>query len=101
MRLLGVARSHRRDKKLAATFGDGRGRTVTVHFGARPYADYTTYYRASPALARRRRALYIRRHGAAEAWTDPLAPGTLSRYILWEHPTVPRAVAEYRRRFGV
>lgn len=99
-RLLAVAPSPRRDKKLVATF-EVDGRAVSVHFGARAYQDYTTYWKTSQSVARRKREQYIRRHGATESWTDPTTPATLSRYVLWERPTVPAAIAAFRRRFGV
>jgi hypothetical protein len=78
--LLEIRASWRPDKKLVAIFDDHR----PVHFGARGYKNYAVYRRISDTLARQKRASYIARHGATEAWTDPHAPGTLSRYILWE-----------------
>lgn len=96
--LMAVRPSPRRDKKLVAIFDVG-GRPRSVHFGARGYGDYTTYWKASPKLARQKREQYIQRHGATETWSDPTTPATLSRYILWERPTVKAAVAAFRRRF--
>lgn len=97
MRLVTVRRSDRPTKKLVAIFEPRR----VVHFGARGYGDFTTYSRQGRAIARAKRAQYVARHGAAEAWTDPARPATLSRYILWEKPTVREAVAAFRRRFRV
>ena len=91
LKLLSVRPSPRPDKKLAAVFDDG----TTVH------GDFTRYWRRDPSLAREKRRQYIARHRATEDWTDPKRPGTLSRYVLWEKPTVPEAVHAYRRRFAV
>lgn len=100
--LASLGESARRDKKLAAVFVDpASGRTKTVHFGGRGCMDYTLYHARDPKLARAKRQQYIRRHGATEAWADPTTAGTLSRYVLWEKPTVAASVAAYRRRFGV
>ena len=98
--LLSVSESTRAGKKLVAVFDVG-GITRSVHFGAASYGDYTAYHAQDPALAAEKRRGYIRRHGATEDWTDPTTAGTLSRYVLWELPTIPAAVAAYRRRFGV
>lgn len=101
MRLQSVTRSTRPGKKLMATFVDRGGRLKTVHFGARGYGDYTLYHTVSPALARAKKSQYLARHGRQERWTDPTTPATLSRYILWDKPTVAASVAAFRRRFRV
>lgn len=90
-----LAPSPRPGKKLVATFADG----TRTHFGASGYGDFTLYWKKDPRLALDKRRQYIARHGATEAWTDPRAAATLARYILWEKPTVPAALAAYRRRF--
>lgn len=100
MRLQSVERSTRPSKKLMATFVDG-SRLKTVHFGARGYGDFTLYHAASPALARAKKSHYLARHGRQERWTDPTTPATLSRYILWDKPTVAASVAAFKRRFRV
>ncbi len=100
MKLLSITTSTRRDKKLVATFAGPTG-TKTVHFGGAGCQDYTTYSALDIALARKKRMQYIARHGATEDWTDPTTAGTLSRFILWEKPTLTSAIAAYKRRFGV
>jgi hypothetical protein len=62
--------------------------------------DYTLYRtRDGKRVADTKRLAYIKRHGVREKWTDPKKPGTLSRYILWEYPTVATAMQKYNRRF--
>lgn len=100
MRLQSVERSTRAGKKLMATFVDG-STTKTVHFGARGYGDFTVYHALSPALARRKKSQYLARHGAQERWMDPTTPATLSRYILWDKPTVAAGITAFKRRFRV
>lgn len=92
-----LAPSTRAGKKLMATFPDG----TRTHFGAAGYGDFTLHWRRDPAEALRKRRQYIARHGATEDWTDPRAASTLARYILWEKPSVPAALAAYKRRFAV
>lgn len=84
-------RSPRKDKKYQVTFDDGR----RVSFGAIGYDDYTTF----PAAVRDiHKARYLKRH-SKESWTDPRKPGTLSRYILWNLPTVTASFRDYKLRF--
>lgn len=100
VRLVDVRPSGRPGKKLVAVFATG-GRTKTTHFGAAGYGDFIAYCKDDPAHARRKRQAYIRRHGAQERWADPTTAATLSRYVLWEKPTLRDSVAAFRRRFGV
>lgn len=96
MKLIAVRKSDRPMKKYMAIFD-----SKTVHFGARGYGDFIAWSRHDRQLARAKRAQYVARHGATESWDDPTRPATLSRYILWEKPTLRAAVASFRRRFGV
>jgi hypothetical protein len=100
MRLLRVEESTRPDKKLQAVFSDGGG-LKTVHFGARGYGDFIEYSKRSRALGDAKRAAYIARHGATETWTRPDTAATLSRYILWEKPSLGAAISAFRAKFHV
>jgi hypothetical protein len=99
-RLKAVGTSTRPAKKYMAVFEDG-ARTRTVHFGARGYDDYTTYFARDKALARRKQAQYVTRHRAREDWSDPTTPGALSRFLLWDKPTLAAGIAAFKRRFRV
>lgn len=94
-RLLSLKRSRRAEKKFDAVFEMPNGRRKTVAFGASGYKDFTMHHDPE----RRRR--YIQRHARREPFTDPTKPGTLSRFILWEGPTVSGSLRAYRKRFGV
>ena len=75
-------------------------RRRTVRFGAPGYGDFPTYYRQDPAMAAKKQAAYLARHRVREDWSDPMAAGTLARYILWNKPTVEASVRDYKARFG-
>ena len=79
-----VAPSTRPGSRWMATTGDR-----TVHFGAAGYEDYTHHQDPD------RRHLYIQRHRRREDWTRSglLTPGWLSRWLLWERPTLRAAIA--------
>lgn len=99
----GLTKSHKKDKKWDATFiVDGRERVVP--FGAKGYVDFTRFPRRTTAqkrIAELTRLSYLERHRRREDWNDPLTPGALSRWILWEAPTVEEAEKQYRHRFGL
>lgn len=99
MKLLKIVKSPKKEKKLMAVFDLGEGKTKTVHFGAKTYGDYTVYHKKDPGLAREKRRQYIARHSATENWRSPTTPGALSRYVLWEKPTVRSAISAYKKRF--
>ena len=73
------------------------GRHKTVHFGASDYDDYTSFPKAERD---ERKARYIKRH-EKEDWSDPHRASTLSRYILWNLPTIGASIRDMNKRFGV
>lgn len=95
--LVSIEESSIHDKKFVAVFRDNStGRQKTVHFGASGYEDYTTH------RDDRRKQLYLERHGRGrENWNDPTTPGALSRWILWNKPTLKASIADFKRRFGL
>jgi hypothetical protein len=94
MRLLRVSKSKKKDKKYDAVF-EINGKEKTVSFGAAGYEDFTIHKDND------RRLRYIARHRATEDWTDPTTPGALSRYILWEEPSLSTAITKFKKRFNV
>lgn len=84
--------------KLAAEFDQPY---QLVKFGAYDYNDYTIYYQIDPALARQKKAAYLKRHRKNEDWEDPRTPGALSRWILWNKPTVEKSIESYIKRFNM
>lgn len=94
-KLLSIESSRIKDKKLTAIFHDRvHDRTKTVHFGAVGYEDYTTH--KDP----KRKERYLERHGRGrEDWDDPTTPGALSRWVLWNKPTLRASIADFKRRF--
>jgi len=82
--------STRSGKKYMAVFASGK----TVHFGDSNYEDFTTH--RDPMRKRN----YLARH-SNEDWTNPYSAGTLSRYILWNLPTIKASYADYKKRFNI
>ena len=67
----------------------------TVHFGQAGASDFTTHN--DEAL----RQAYIARHSKPENWgrTRVMTPGWLSRYLLWEKPSLDEAIAAASRKY--
>jgi hypothetical protein len=94
MKLLSIKPSDKPEKKLQATF-ETDGRTKTTHFGAAGMSDYTKNHDDA------RKERYLARHAATESWNDPTSAGALSRWVLWNKPTLEASKADYKRRFGL
>jgi hypothetical protein len=78
--------------KMIATFSDEK----RVKFGGKGCMDFTLYHaRNGPEIAEDKRRAYIARHRVREDWTNPQSRGALSRFVLWEYPSVEESVARY------
>jgi hypothetical protein len=75
--------------KYIAVFDSGE----RVPFGAYGYEDFTTH--GDP----KRKQAYLRRHRKNENWNDPRSPGALSRWILWNKPSMEESIHDYIKRF--
>lgn len=105
-RLCGIVKSRNPDKKYDAVFREETcpckvkespecgSSEKRVSFGAAGMSDYTKH--KDPA----RKELYLKRHsGMNEDWNDPMTPGALSRWILWNKPTLQESIDDYKKRF--
>ena len=86
--------STQKDKKFMAIFYDDEGKKVkTTHFGAKGMSDFTIH------KDKERKERYLDRHRKRENWNDPMSAGSLSRWILWNKPTLKASIADYKKRF--
>ena len=86
--------STRKDKKLMAIFFDDEGKKVkTISFGAKNFSDFTIHKNKG------RKERYLDRHRKRENWNDPMTAGALSRWLLWNKPTLKASIADYKKRF--
>jgi hypothetical protein len=92
LRLISIKPSSSTTKKYVAEF-ESNGRRVKRQFGAKGYSDFTK--NKDPE----RKKLYITRHKSRENWNDPMSAGALSRWILWNKPTVQASIQDYKRKF--
>lgn len=96
-----VRPSTQRTKKLMASFYNDAGDHIkTVHFGGAGYGDFIQYSKTDPKLAKAKRLAYIKRHRVSENWRDPMTAGALSRYLLWEKPSLAAALKKFKVMFN-
>ena len=81
-------------KKYMAVFYDNGKKIKTTHFGAAGMSDYTKH--KDPARKQR----YMNRHRATEDWSKPMSAGALSRFILWNKPSLKASISDYKKRFN-
>jgi len=95
MRFKTLRRSRNPEKKWDAVF-EKEGKEKVVAFGARGYSDFTKHKDVT------RKARYIKRHsGMGEHWNKPDTPGALSRWILWNKPSLKGSLRDFRKRFNI
>jgi len=86
-----------RDKKFKAYFTDENNKKhKTIHFGAKGMSDYTKH------KDKKRKERYIARHNPKytnENWSVPDTPGSLSRWILWNKPSLDESIKDYKNRY--
>ena len=85
-----ISESGRANKKWKA---EAEGKR-TAHFGQRDAGDFTIHRDEAARKA------YIARHSKPENWgrTGVMTPGWLSRYLLWEKPSLDEAIAAASRK---
>lgn len=84
-------------KKYIAIFSDG----TKIKFGAAGYMDYIKYYKKDPKEAERKKEAYLKRHSATENWNNIKTAGALSRWILWNKPTLEESIKDTKKRFNL
>ena len=95
LRLKTIRKSHVAEKKYDAVF-EQNGREFTTPFGQKGYSDFTKHKDVT------RRTRYLNRHrGMGENWQDPTTAGALSRWVLWNKPTLKASIADYKKRFNL
>tara|TARA_B110000977_G_scaffold190684_1_gene261778 strand:- start:1178 stop:1465 length:288 start_codon:yes stop_codon:yes gene_type:complete len=90
-----IKKSTNPKKKYMAIFYDNRKKVKTTHFGASGMSDYTKHKNKT------RKSHYMTRHRKREHWNDYMSAGSLSRYILWNKPTLRASITDYKRRFNL
>ena len=87
--------SNNKHKKYDAVIHKSDGKTKTVSFGAKGYSDFTIH------KDEQRKQRYLDRHKKNERWgaNDYDTAGFLSRYILWNQPTLRDSIKDVNNKF--
>jgi len=108
MKLISIVPSTRKGKKYKATFELDKERSITTHFGASGYRDYTLmsdpkskFYIKDVKERLKVRDAYIKRHQKREDFNKPLTAGALSKWILWTEPNINTAIKNFKRKFSL
>ena len=87
---------HARDgKHKYVAFFNIDGHTKRVPFGAFGYSDFTEHRDED------RKYRYLKRHYERENWNDPYTAGALSRWLLWNRPTLQESLREFKEYFDL
>ena len=91
-----LSKSNIEGKKYTAIFyDDDRKKIKTSHFGSAGMSDYTKHKDDE------RKQRYLDRHRNNENWNDYMTPGSLSRFILWNKPTINASYNDYLKKFNL
>ena len=106
IKLLKIIPSRKSGKKYDAYFLLDNEKEKVVSFGASGYRDYTLINDKNskwylPKILDRNvtQASYLRRHRSNENWNNPLSPGALSRWILWNKKTLSGSIKHFKNKF--
>ena len=89
-----ITKSTRAGKKMMAIFYDEAKKKVkTTHFGQAGASDYILHNDLT------RKMNYLARHKEREDWADYMSSGALSRWILWNKPTLSASIEDYMNKF--
>ena len=80
--------------KFKATFQND-DRQYSVKFGRQGYSDYTIHKDEA------RKERYLDRHRKNENWNKPDTAGALSRWVLWNLPTLKASIDDFKKRFSL
>lgn len=91
-----ISEATAKGKKKKAVFYDKDGKKIkTVQFGAEGMSDFTKHKDTD------RRDRYDARHKPNQNWNDPMTAGALSKYILWNKPSLSASISDYKRKFNL
>ena len=88
-----ISKSTNSKKKYMAVFTKDGKKVKTTHFGSAGMSDYTKNKDSE------RKKLYLERHKKNENWNNYMSAGSLSRYVLWNLPTLRSSISDYKKRF--
>ena len=91
-----LVKSDKSEKKYMLKFYDeNKKRKKTIHFGSAGMDDFTLTKNED------QKNRYLDRHRKNENWSKADTAGALSRWILWNKPTITASYNDYLQKFGL
>jgi len=91
-----IKKSTNPKKKYMAIFFNCDGKKEkTTHFGSAGMSDFTIH------KDKKRKQRYLDRHRKRENWNAYKTAGSLSRWVLWNKPSLKTSIADYKKRFNL
>ena len=91
-----IKKSSKSDKKYMAIFtNNDKSKKKTIHFGANGMSDYTIH------KDKERMERYLNRHRKRENWEQCDTAGALSRWVLWNKPSLQGSIKDYKKKFNL
>lgn len=84
-------KSDKPGKRMKAVF-DGK---KTVHFGSKGASTFLEHRDTKIKRA------WIARHKVREDWNNPITAGALSRWLLWNKPSLDASIKDYKNKFNL
>jgi hypothetical protein len=84
-------KSEKPEKRMKAVFDEKK----TVHFGSEGASTFLEHRDTKIKRA------WIARHKVREKWNDPMTAGALSRWILWNKPSLEESINDYKQKFNL
>lgn len=82
-------------KYMAIFYNEERKKIKTIHFGASGMSDFITH------KDEERKNRYIARHSVNENFNNYMSAGSLSRWILWNKPSLSASYNDYIKKFNL
>lgn len=86
--------SNIRNKKMTAVFYDGNKKVKTTHFGDSNGSSFIDH------KDEQKKEAWIARHKVRGTFDDPMSASSLSRFVLWNKPTLTASIKDYKTRFN-
>jgi hypothetical protein len=88
--------SEAKGKKLKARFFDKDGKKIlSVNFGSSDGRNFTDH--KDEEIKKN----WIARHEVRGTFEEPMSASSLSRWILWNKPTITASIKDYKKRFNL
>ena len=81
-------------KRLKAVFFDGEKKVKSTSFGLKGGSTFIDHKDEN------KKSAWIARHQVRGNFGDFMSASSLSRYILWNKPTLSASIADYKKKFG-